>query len=1011
MEKAFNVVKNVYGYNPKVIYLDGEKSLQINFDALLGKLGILQRRTALDTSEQSKAEKAGHILSVKCRSLMAQANIPFEMWNEGYLMAVYIENRTPVKAIGWKTPFEAFTNRRPMAAHMHPFGCRAFAKIHKIPRLQKMSPRALVGYLMGYDSTNIFRIWIPSQSKVIRTRDVRFDDDTLYNPRDIELGALQTHEVQLLYEELEIPDVIYDRLREFDADTDDDDMIIDSTSRTGISAQFITQNTPNLEHNQPLQNASTTQNSTIGAFAANDANFSTNSGVLPAKEANFNWIGASTREKGVIGDSPNHEFDPLHVNNSINSTSNYQLPTPRDTESPSPPQNLIFTPSESGENEPLRQFDDVDSTASAQINTPGDSIVSSNPTESSADAGPSRASFRAPEDRSTTRSRANRAPRARDITADMSEDLVLPHRTRRGAYAALLHHVSTNEPEFHAAFAAAAQTQRLHISEMPPEPKTWKELLVHPYMKQFMIGCGREITDLESKGAFRTIPMDSSIDKHLLLPLMWVFKYKTDSNGFVTKFKARLVARGDLQKNENDTYAATAAVQTFRTLMAIAAAFNLDVKQFDIKNAYINALLTMPILCGVPPMPPGFEKKNSVLQLLRALYGLKSSGHLWYQDFVEKLQRLGLYRVPSVNCLFTNDWLLVLFYVDDIVALYHPKHASKYKQFERELISIYEVHVLGDIENFLGIRVLRNRPERKLALVLDAYIERIADRFGIPLDVKPPHTPLPPYIDLSPNTGQATMLQLRDYQQRVGSVLYANVQARPDIARACSKLSEYNKSPSSEHIKAAKHLLRYTVGTRYLAIEFDGSDSSFGKAFHVTSDASYGDNDDRTSSYGYCFQLLGGCIDYKASKQKTVTKSTTEAELLSVSVTATLLIWYLRFFKHIGLSLDEDTVIYCDNQQTIRLLTIDEPKLQTKLKHVDIHSHWLRQEVQAGRVKLEYLPSAQIVADGFTKELPRQKHEEFVRQLRLVDVRSQLATASSTDSNKSLSPSQKTDAY
>ena len=79
-----------------------------------------------------------------------------------------------------------------------------------------------------------------------------------------------------------------------------------------------------------------------------------------------------------------------------------------------------------------------------------------------------------------------------------------------------------------------------------------------------------------------------------------------------------------------------------------------------------------------------------------------------------------------------------------------------------------------------------------------------------------------------------------------------------------------------------------------------------------------------------------------------------------------------------------------DNQQTLRLLQMDEPRLVTKLKHVDIHSHWLRQEVQAGTVKLEYMETSLLVADGFTKELPRQKHEKFIRQLNLVDIKEKL---------------------
>ena len=69
---------------------------------------------------------------------------------------------------------------------------------------------------------------------------------------------------------------------------------------------------------------------------------------------------------------------------------------------------------------------------------------------------------------------------------------------------------------------------------------------------------------------------------------------------------------------------------------------------------------------------------------------------------------------------------------------------------------------------------------------------------------------------------------------------------------------------------------------------------------------------------------------------------------------------------------------------------MEDSKLIIKLKYVDIHSHWLRQEVQAGTVTLEYQESSKIVADGFTKELSRQKHETFVRQLNLVDITEKL---------------------
>ena len=94
-------------------------------------------------------------------------------------------------------------------------------------------------------------------------------------------------------------------------------------------------------------------------------------------------------------------------------------------------------------------------------------------------------------------------------------------------------------------------------------------------------------------------------------------------------------------------------------------------------------------------------------------------------------------------------------------------------------------------------------------------------------------------------------------------------------------------------------------------------------------------------------------IHYKAVKGRTVTTSLTKAELLAISLTAKEFIKWIRFFTYIDFDLDEHPTIYCDNQQTIRILTKEAPKLNTALKHVDIHQSWLRQEVQEGRIKVE----------------------------------------------------------
>jgi hypothetical protein len=221
------------------------------------------------------------------------------------------------------------------------------------------------------------------------------------------------------------------------------------------------------------------------------------------------------------------------------------------------------------------------------------------------------------------------------------------------------------------------------------------------------------------------------------------------------------------------------------------------------------------------------------------------------------------------------------------------------------------------------------------------------------------------------------------YQRKTGSILYAAVISRPDIAFAASRLTRFNNNPGPKHHKAADQVLQYLQHTRGLALQLGGKDD-----FVVASDASFADNSiDRKSSQAYVMKLFGGLIGWRANKQDTVTTSTTEAELLALSQAAKESLFVSRLLTELTIQLDDNHIrIQCDNKQTIRLVTAEVATLQTRLRHVDIHNHWLRQEVSRRKIVVEYTPSADMIADGLTKALTHQLHQRFVQQLGLVDI-------------------------
>ncbi|OOQ85768.1 hypothetical protein PEBR_23736 [Penicillium brasilianum] len=188
---------------------------------------------------------------------------------------------------------------------------------------------------------------------------------------------------------------------------------------------------------------------------------------------------------------------------------------------------------------------------------------------------------------------------------------------------------------------------------------------------------------------------------------------------------------------------------------------------------------------------------------------------------------------------------------------------------------------IGELSQFIGIRITRDRQSRKTWLSQGAYIEKIATKFNL-LGKKPPVTPLPSDLSsLQPAEDPPNPRLVNLYQQKCGSALFAAVWTRLDSAFANQFLARSLTRCTERHLDAADHLIAYLYGTKDLAILFDGKKET--TALTASSDASFADNIDRKSSEGFIFCLFGGPIDWKVTKQKTISISTTEAELLALS--------------------------------------------------------------------------------------------------------------------------------
>ncbi|KAF4308696.1 Integrase catalytic core [Botryosphaeria dothidea] len=420
---------------------NGERSLNTAFKAELKRRGITIEVSAPYTPAQNgHAERTGQSIIIKARAMRIGANLPERLWPETVLAATYIHNRTPSKVLKWKTPFELAHGIKPNVAHMRVYGCKAYALNKTIPRSNKLQERALVGYLVGYDSTNIYRIWYPPGDRIIRSRDVSFDELSKYSPDEQE----QYQEIEDIEEE---PQEVIPRIRLGSED------LITSDSSSSEDEEVTHEQATNIEE-QPTSSS-------------------------------------DEQQQGILPDKPDIQHTQLHTPSP--STTDNSIPhPPSDNVLPSP--TLRDSHTSGGEEDEQQQEGRLGRLLPVQYDTkpdPGAARGNRAPLAANINADPNpNLIIEGP------RNRRRAAHAAKVISNAYYEQTFLA-----ASMCALLKHAptgnyeQTSQPTTHEDPPPLYQLEelpplpRIHRDDLPPEPRYYKDILKHqlkPYLFQVL---------------------------------------------------------------------------------------------------------------------------------------------------------------------------------------------------------------------------------------------------------------------------------------------------------------------------------------------------------------------------------------------------------------------------------------------------------------------------------------------------------------------------------------------
>ncbi|KAE8655983.1 Phosphatidylinositol/phosphatidylcholine transfer protein SFH1 [Hibiscus syriacus] len=290
----------------------------------------------------------------------------------------------------------------------------------------------------------------------------------------------------------------------------------------------------------------------------------------------------------------------------------------------------------------------------------------------------------------------------------------------------------------------------------------------------------------------RSVPIGTQIMKPI--GNKWVFKIKRNGDDQVERYRARLEVKGYAQKeciDFNEIFCPVVRLITIRVVLAMCATLNIHLELLDVKRAFLHGNLEEEIYMLQSEGFEEDEKKNLVCRLNKSLYGLKYALRCWYKRFDSFIMCLGYNRLNADPCVYFkrsggNDFVILLLYVDDmLVAGPNKDHIEELKaQLARE----FEMKDLGSANKILGMQIHRDISNRNIWLSQKNYLKKILSRFSMQ-DCKPISTPIPINFKLSssmsPSSEEERMEMSRvPYALAVGSLMFAMICTRPDIAQA-----------------------------------------------------------------------------------------------------------------------------------------------------------------------------------------------------------------------------------
>lgn len=470
-----------------------------------------------------------------------------------------------------------------------------------------------------------------------------------------------------------------------------------------------------------------------------------------------------------------------------------------------------------------------------------------------------------------------------------------------------------------------------------------------------------------------------------LIPSIMFLKEKHKPDGAFDKLKARMAGGGHVMNPAAmahvEVSSPTVDPTSVFSVAAIAAHEGLGCSVTDIKGAYLNADLpesmdvvmivdrvTTAVLVTLRPEYRKYVRSNGTMltRVKKALYGLPQAGLLWYKHLKKTLEEAGYRATSADTCVFTKNTSrsksIICVHVDDLFHAFSDARADD--ELQRVLVDVYKEvnHVRGDKLDYLGMCIEFDRKSKSVSLKSPGYIADILKHYNISGTATTPST-----NNLLVNRDNVERVDQNMYASMVMKLMYVAKKTRIDILHSVTYLATRITVCNADDLSKLMRVYKYLNGTRDKGVTLapDTLDVI------CYADASYATHSDAKSHSGAVLALGRRSIAsvyVRSVKQKLVSRSSTEAELIALHDILPQVLWLRRLMSDLGYPPAAPSVVYQDNKSTI-ILGNKGSANKGKTKHMDVRYFFLKDKIDDKTIVLEYLPTDLMLADFYTKPL------------------------------------------